>query len=119
LWEASTFFLNIHWFLDKTNHAGSTLQLVNGVFLVASFFCVRIIYGGWISYSFFVTLRHVYSDVSFFYTCMCVGNCLLQGLNWFWLMKMIAALRKRFKRTKSGERARVNNMTTLNGARNE
>jgi len=43
---------------------------------------------------------------------MCVGNCLLQGLNWFWLMKMIAALRKRFK-------VKVQSSTTLNGARDE
>jgi hypothetical protein len=42
----STIFLNIHWFLDKTNRAGSTLQLINGFFLVGSFFAVRLVYGG-------------------------------------------------------------------------
>jgi hypothetical protein len=33
--------------LDKTNNTGGTFQLVNGVFLVLSFFCVRIVYGGY------------------------------------------------------------------------
>ncbi|PFH55466.1 hypothetical protein XA68_18265 [Ophiocordyceps unilateralis] len=30
LWELSTPFLNIHWFLDKTNRTGSRAQLYNG-----------------------------------------------------------------------------------------
>jgi hypothetical protein len=33
--------------LDKTNNTGGTFQLVNGVFLVLSFFGVRIVYGGY------------------------------------------------------------------------
>ncbi|KAK0496685.1 hypothetical protein EDD18DRAFT_1352527 [Armillaria luteobubalina] len=40
LWEGSTFFLGIHWFLDKTNHTGSTFQLINGLFLLVTFFVV-------------------------------------------------------------------------------
>lgn len=33
-------------FLDKMNLTGSTLQLVNGICLLVTFFCARIIYGG-------------------------------------------------------------------------
>ncbi|KAK0496125.1 hypothetical protein EDD18DRAFT_1353769 [Armillaria luteobubalina] len=40
LWEGSTFFLSIHWFLNKTNHTGSTFQLINGLFLLITFFVV-------------------------------------------------------------------------------
>ena len=45
LWELSTPFLNIHWFLDKTGRTGSTFQLVNGILLLCTFFGVRIVYG--------------------------------------------------------------------------
>ncbi|KAF8623458.1 hypothetical protein AX15_006242 [Amanita polypyramis BW_CC] len=103
LWEASTFFLNNHWFLDKTNRTGSTLQLVNGVCLLVTFFSVRIIYGGSVSYNFFVTLWHVYKDVPLLYAALfSAANIVLQGLNWYWLTKMVGALRKRFKDNNAG-----------------
>ncbi|ORY37830.1 TLC domain-domain-containing protein, partial [Leucosporidium creatinivorum] len=34
IWELSTIFLNIHWYLDKFGLTGTTAQLVNGVFLL-------------------------------------------------------------------------------------
>jgi hypothetical protein len=33
-------------FLDKTGGTGSTFQLINGVFVLATFFGIRIVYGG-------------------------------------------------------------------------
>jgi len=97
LWETSTIFLNNHWFLDKMNRTGSQLQFVNGSLLLASFFGVRLVYGGSISLQFLVTLREVYNDISLTYTLVYgVGNIILQCLNWFWFYKMINALRKRF-----------------------
>ncbi|KAF8643855.1 hypothetical protein AX16_008872 [Volvariella volvacea WC 439] len=98
LWETSTFFLNIHWFLDKTGRTGTTFQLVNGIALLASFFGVRIVYGGITSYYFYHTLREVHETVPLSYTLIYgLGNLLLQSLNWFWFTKMITALRKRFQ----------------------
>ena len=38
-------FLHPHWWLDKLDMTGSSLQLVNGIFLVLSFFGARIVYG--------------------------------------------------------------------------
>ncbi|KAJ7709597.1 DUF887-domain-containing protein [Mycena rosella] len=97
LWEASTFFLNIHWALDKTNRTGSTLQLINGIFLLATFFSVRIVYGGFTSYQFFQSLYDGRDKIPHITIALIgVGNVLLQGLNWFWLAKMIGSLRKRF-----------------------
>ncbi|KAJ7137666.1 hypothetical protein C8R44DRAFT_765897 [Mycena epipterygia] len=32
-----------------------------------------------------------------------IGNVLLQGLNWFWLVKMVASVRKRFTTLKTGK----------------
>jgi hypothetical protein len=45
LFETSTIFLNIHWFCDKTGRSGSTLQWINGMLLLASFFVARLLNG--------------------------------------------------------------------------
>ncbi|EDR14781.1 uncharacterized protein LACBIDRAFT_305847 [Laccaria bicolor S238N-H82] len=106
VWEASTFFLNIHWFLDKTGQTGSRAQLVNGLFLLSTFFCVRLIYGGAVSYQFFYTLLDVGDNIPLAYRLVYgVGNFVLQGLNWFWFTKMIFAIRKRF--TSTDERTKL------------
>ena len=41
----STPFLNVHWCLDKLGKTGSTLQYINGIILLSTFFGVRICYG--------------------------------------------------------------------------
>ncbi|KAG1903779.1 DUF887-domain-containing protein [Suillus fuscotomentosus] len=104
-WELSTVFLNIHWFLDKTGKTGSALQLVNGIVLITTFFCVRCIWGAMMSYDFFVTLDSVYDQILTPYLIIYGGgNVLLQGLNWFWFTKMIAALVKRFQGKPNGHK---------------
>ncbi|KAL2824640.1 TLC domain-containing protein [Aspergillus cavernicola] len=47
LYELSSPFLNIHWFLDKVNMTGSSLQWYNGMALLIVFFCCRLIWGTW------------------------------------------------------------------------
>ena len=47
LYELSTPFLNIHWFFDKLNMTGSKAQLVNGLMLITTFFCCRLVWGSW------------------------------------------------------------------------
>ncbi|KAF7440604.1 hypothetical protein PC9H_000950 [Pleurotus ostreatus] len=96
-WETSTIFLNIHWFLDKTGRTGSTFQLINGIALLGTFFFVRLVWGGYISYNFLATLYATYRELPLTYTLVYfVGNVVLQCLNWLWFGKMVAALRKRF-----------------------
>jgi hypothetical protein len=56
LYELSTPFLNIYWFLDKLNMTGSRLQLYNGIALLVSFFCCRVLWGNYQS-------LHIYADV--------------------------------------------------------
>ncbi|KAG7087439.1 hypothetical protein E1B28_013405 [Marasmius oreades] len=120
LWESSTFFLNNHWFvlpgstlltqteekggrfLDKTKQAGSTLQLVNGILLIAVFFCVRIVHGLWTSYNFWRTIMG--ADLPFaLYIAYCTGNLLLNGLNLMWFRKMIRVLQRRFNNPQKNE----------------
>ncbi|RDB21125.1 putative TLC domain-containing protein C17A2.02c [Hypsizygus marmoreus] len=98
LWESSTFFLNIHWFLDKTGRTGSRAQFINGILLLSAFFSVRLVYGGKVSYEFMKTLAQVRNEIPFSYVVTYMaGNVVLQGLNWFWFYKMISSLRRRFR----------------------
>lgn len=45
LYELSSPFLNFHWFFDKLNLTGSKRQLVNGIFLLSTFFGCRLCWG--------------------------------------------------------------------------
>ncbi|KZO95885.1 hypothetical protein CALVIDRAFT_155095 [Calocera viscosa TUFC12733] len=97
LWEISTPFLHIHWWLDKTKQTGGTYQFVNGAILMTLFMAVRLIYGGYQSTQFWRTLGEIRDKVPLpMLVIYGVGNIFLQGLNWYWFYKMIAAMRKRF-----------------------
>ncbi|KAI0072276.1 DUF887-domain-containing protein [Panus rudis PR-1116 ss-1] len=99
LWELSTPFLNIHWFLDKLGKTGSTIQYINGILLLSTFFAVRIVYGLYMSYDFLHTIYAVRNDVSPVFTiALFIGNIILNSLNLFWFGKMIKTLQKRFKK---------------------
>lgn len=52
LFEASTPFLNINYWLDKLGMTGGKLQLVNGVLLLAAFAGSRIVWGWGITWDF-------------------------------------------------------------------
>ena len=56
LYELSTPFLNIHWFCDKLGMTGSMSQLYNGIALLVTFFCCRIVWGTYSSVL-------IYSDI--------------------------------------------------------
>ncbi|KAF9792113.1 DUF887-domain-containing protein [Thelephora terrestris] len=103
LWEGSTIFLNLHWYMDKSGFSGSRIQLINGCFLLLSFIALRIIYGGFISFEFFRTVLQVRNEVplavSLYYAC---GNAVLQSLNWIWMI----AILKGFKKRMSGSEAK-------------
>ena len=45
LYELSSPFLNFHWFFDKLNMTGSKPQWYNGILLLSSFFCCRLLWG--------------------------------------------------------------------------
>src|SRR5947208_2485279 len=37
----------MHWYFDKLNLTGSKLQLYNGIALIATFFCCRVLWGNY------------------------------------------------------------------------
>ncbi|KAL6715335.1 hypothetical protein ACLMJK_007601 [Lecanora helva] len=45
LYELSSPFLNFHWFFDKLHMTGSRPQWYNGILLLSSFFCCRLLWG--------------------------------------------------------------------------
>ena len=91
-------------FLDKLGKTGSPMQLVNGIFLLATFFSVRIVYGGYMvslfcsfkpagaykesavqSWQFFLTMSAVRSQIHpVQYAGYLGGNLTLNFLNWLW-----------------------------------
>ncbi|KAJ3008947.1 hypothetical protein HKX48_008257 [Thoreauomyces humboldtii] len=105
MFELSTPFLNVHWFCDKTGRSGSTLQLVNGVLLIAVFFLARIVFGLYNSADFFVTCYQRLDVIPAAYVWVYgIANVFLNGLNMFWLTKMVAAIQSRYVSSKRGNR---------------
>ncbi|ORY77825.1 DUF887 family protein [Protomyces lactucae-debilis] len=105
--EASTPFLNIHWYLDKVGMTGSRLQRVNGAFLLATFFLVRIVWGWYSAYNLFTMLWALYKagrrDFQGFGIVYFVSNMSLNLLNLYWFWKMIESLKKRVKPVKKAQ----------------
>jgi len=62
LFELSSPFLNIHWFCDKVGLTGSRTQLINGIFLISTFFGCRIIWGTYQSIIIFKDIFQIYSN---------------------------------------------------------
>ena len=61
LYELSSPFLNIHWFCDKLNMTGSTVQFVNGIFLLFTFFSCRLVWGTYNSIKVFYDVYIAYT----------------------------------------------------------
>lgn len=123
LWELSTPFLNIHWFLDKLGKTGSSIQLYNGLILITTFFSCRLVYGTYQSYLIFQDIWHTvggsptllqfasedgkagvmrFVDESttvptWLAAAFLASNLTLNSLNSYWFFKMIQALYKRFQ----------------------
>lgn len=121
LWELSTPFLNIHWFMDKVGMTGSRAQLYNGVLLLATFGICRLVVGTWQSYLVMKDLllavnasptsekeglaTMMYADAHTTAPWWAAGayllsNLTLNGLNFYWYFAMIRAVRKRFEPTR-------------------
>jgi len=117
LWELSTPFLNVHWFMDKVNMTGTRAQLYNGILLLFTFFSCRLVVGTYQSFRVMQDLRiATYSEPSpkerastvmafatettalpVWLAVSCIlSNFTLSGLNFYWFILMVSAVRKRF-----------------------
>ncbi|KAG0024367.1 hypothetical protein BGZ81_007738 [Podila clonocystis] len=101
MFELSTPFLNIHWFMDKLGMTGSAYQLVNGIVLLSVFFSARIVFGLYMSYHTYLSVMPVIAQVPWHLIIIySAANVVLNSLNLFWFYKMIESLMKRFKPSK-------------------
>ncbi|WVR04636.1 hypothetical protein IAU60_001647 [Kwoniella sp. DSM 27419] len=102
LWELSTPFLNIHWFMDKSGLSTRypTAFLVNALVFMLVFFLARIVYGGANSLHFFHTMWTQRKDIPLhLHVIYCAGNLSLNGLNWLWFSKMLKKMWARLQGT--------------------
>jgi hypothetical protein len=89
---------------------GSSFQLINGVILILTFFCARVIWGWYITYSFMSMIIFEYLTIADIYharknhpdqtpvwlaSMYVVANLFLNTLNLYWFNKMIDSLRRR------------------------
>ncbi|ORY02399.1 DUF887-domain-containing protein [Basidiobolus meristosporus CBS 931.73] len=102
MYELSTPFLNINWFMDKLGYTGSRMQLINGICLLSTFFLARIVFGFWSSYEVFVGVKAVRDQVPIYLMVLYgVANVVLNLLNIVWFVKMIQAVASRFTTKKA------------------
>lgn len=118
LWELSTPFLNIHWFMDKLDMTGSRAQLYNGFLLLFTFFSCRLVYG---TYQSARVIGDIWTAVdrnpppasldsavmgfanrsstvpAWLGAIYLASNLTLNGLNFYWFIMMVKAVRKRFE----------------------
>ena len=99
--------LNFHWFFDKLNLTGSKPQLYNGLLLISTFFCCRIVWGPIQSFRVFRDVFDAYNNpprtleegvpVPLWLALVYLGsNAVLNSLNYYWFGRMIDTVRKRF-----------------------
>ncbi|KAG5944830.1 hypothetical protein E4U53_006815 [Claviceps sorghi] len=121
LWELSTPFLNVHWFMDKLDMTGSRAQLYNGLLLLFTFFSCRLVYGTYQSVRVFddiwaaigrnpsvsslnsaaMRFASESSTVPLWLGAIYLAsNLTLNGLNFYWFIMMVKAVRKRFESEK-------------------
>ncbi|OZJ02451.1 hypothetical protein BZG36_04399 [Bifiguratus adelaidae] len=97
MFELSTIFLNINWFMDKLGYTGSKAQLINGIILLSAFFGVRVIFGTYMSYWTFVDIFAAKHLVPTWLTSIYLAaNTVHNILNYYWFYLMIKMLAKRF-----------------------
>lgn len=102
LFEASTPFVNIHWFATHLPEGmiPISIQAINAVILLVTFFSVRVVWGIYQAY-------HLYQDVLYgdYYLqypgwlpyCTIGANAALTLLNLFWFRKMIFLASRRLR----------------------
>jgi hypothetical protein len=99
MWELSTPFVHIRWFLHAKGLGNTALYLANGLTMVFVFFCCRNVWGTWCSYYFFnATQKELDTPREGGFSSAGIwgyriANVSLNALNalWFWKMASKAA----------------------------
>ncbi|MCJ1377351.1 hypothetical protein MMC17_000446 [Xylographa soralifera] len=110
LYELSTPFLNINWFLDKVGMTGSWAQLINGVVLITTFGCSRLLWGTYQSVNLYRDVwraMHTPAELPvprWLALAYLASNTVLSLLNVYWFGRMVRTVRARFRRPEEEKR---------------
>lgn len=97
MFELSTPFLNVNWFMDKLGMTGSSAQFYNGLALVCSFIGARIFFGYYASVIYWQTIIERWDEIHpFLLGFYGFSNIALNILNTMWLVQMIRSIQRRF-----------------------
>ncbi|MCJ1400314.1 hypothetical protein MMC11_003519 [Xylographa trunciseda] len=110
LYELSTPFLNVHWFLDKVGMTGSWAQLVNGVVLITTFGCSRLLWGTYQSVNMYRDVWRAMQTPAelpvprWLALAYLASNTVLSVLNVYWFGRMVQTVRARFRKPEGEQR---------------
>jgi len=111
LWEMSTPFVQLRWFLYEMGMKNTRVYVANGIMMMAAFFLSRLVMGAYFSYVFWGATQAELENprpggfpapgVHFFR----VANVCLQGLNCFWFYKMLRGALQLLRKGRPREKA--------------
>lgn len=90
--------------MDKLGMTGSTAQLINGLVLVTTFGCSRVIWGTYQSVRMYQDIWEAFNTQGglpvppWLALAYVVANTTLSGLNFYWFGRMIKTVRGRFSK---------------------
>lgn len=108
--EASTPFVNIHWFLTKMNFTNSNLLLINDILLLVTFFIFRVVYAPLVAAE-FVNLSLTHGKVAI-NTIIIPATVFMNVLNIFWFYKLVVIAINKIRVNK--EKRRLNRESNEN-----
>ncbi|MCJ1317412.1 hypothetical protein MMC15_002736 [Xylographa vitiligo] len=112
LYELSTPFLNIHWFLDKVGMTGSWAQLINGIVLLTTFACSRLLWGTYQSVNLYRDVWRAMQTPAelpvprWLALAYLASNTVLSVLNVYWFGRMVRTVRARFRKPEGEKRGK-------------
>ncbi|KAL8682650.1 MAG: hypothetical protein Q9186_001337 [Xanthomendoza sp. 1 TL-2023] len=112
LYELSTPFLNIHWWMDKVGMTGSKPQLVNGIALLTTFGSSRLVWGTYQNYRMYKDIWRAIQTPgdlpvpSWLAVAYLASTTALSVLNFYWFGTMIKTVAKRFEKPSKDQKDR-------------
>lgn len=89
LFEVSTIFIDMHWFLEKLGYGGSTIIMVNDAAALIAYMFVRLVFGSYLTLKFLRDLHTMWSHVPLFFSLISLlGNVTTHTLNFYWFYKL-------------------------------
>lgn len=96
LFEFSTIFVDMHWFLEKLGHGGGRLILINDFFGLLAYIGFRLTFGSYLTYRFLKDLSRMYTLVPLPLTLgSLLANLTTHVLNFYWFYKLGRSLLRR------------------------